>query len=271
MIYRKLLIQALLITGIFFSLLFVMRRVDWVGFFKIDSGKQKTEELLGELLWDVFKQKDGEILVTGAVNAVDSIVSSICRANHISPDHFKLHIVKNEEINAFMLPDGHLIIYSGLLIETENAEELAGVLGHEMAHHEQGHVMKKLIREVGLSVLVSITLGNGTPEVIQQVVKLISSSAFDRKLEEEADLMAVKYLQTAQIETEPFAQFLFRLAKSEGNQDKYLSWINTHPNSEERAKYILEAGKTGGKKYKPVISDSNWESMKKDIRVVVAQ
>ena len=74
---------------------------------------------------------------------------------------------------------------------------LSGVIAHELAHIEKKHVIKKLTREIGLSVLVSVISGQSDPGVISQIAKTLSSSAFDRKMEKEADMVGVQYLLNA--------------------------------------------------------------------------
>ena len=60
-------------------------------------------------------------------------------------------------------------------------------MAHEIGHIEHGDVMKKLVRDVGLSMLTTIAGGNGDQEIGQDMVRLLSSSAFDREQESEAD------------------------------------------------------------------------------------
>jgi predicted Zn-dependent protease len=105
---------------------------------------------------------------------------------------------------------------------------------------EKNHVMNKLIKEVGLSVLISMSTGNGNSEAIKSAIKQISSSAYDRKLETEADLTAVDYLEKAGIDPEPFANFLYRLADETKNLPSQIYWISTHPESKDRAENIIE-------------------------------
>jgi predicted Zn-dependent protease len=131
-----------------------------------------------------------------------------------------------------------MVVYSGLLKAVKNDGELAGVLGHELAHMELSHVMKKLGKEVGLSVLISITTGELGGDAIKEVIGMLSSSAYDRKLEKDADVQAVKYLMKAGIDHNDFANFLDRLGQEEAGVPKELSWLSTHPDSRERAKYI---------------------------------
>ena len=171
-------------------------------------------------------------------------------------------MLNKDEINAFALPNWHLIIYSGLIHNSDNQEEFTGVISHEIAHIELNHVMKKLVKEIGLSVLISMTTGNGGAEIIKETAKMLSSSAFDRNLEKEADIKAVDYLTTAKVNTEPFANFLYKLSDKEHEAPKYLTWISTHPDSRERAAYIVEYNKDKLTDYKPILSNETWEKFK---------
>jgi beta-barrel assembly-enhancing protease len=153
-------------------------------------------------------------------------------------------------------------VYCALIIDSENESELCGVLGHEIAHIQLSHVMKKLVKEIGLSVLISMTAGGGG-ETVKEAVKMLSSSAYDRTLEKEADLKSVEYLTAANINPEPFADFLYRMGDGEASSIKYLSWMSTHPDSKERAAYIVESIDKEKKDYKPVLAKSTWEKLKK--------
>lgn len=262
---KKLIIQGLLGIVLFFSGWYSLSKLDWLSIFNVQQTTDKTEQKLGELLWEVFKKSDQEVKNPIVLNAVDSIVNKICSANKIDRKSIKVHVLKNDEINAFALPDGHLIVYSALIENAENPEELSGVIGHEIAHIELNQVMKKLVKEIGLSVLISMTTGNGGPEVIKETAKMLSSSAFDRKMEKEADMKSVEYLVEAKINPEPFADFLYTLAEKEDPSLKYLSWISTHPDSKERAEYIIEYASSKKTKFKSVISLGTWQKVQKEL------
>ena len=196
------------------------------------------------------------------VNSVDSIVTAICTANKIDRESIKIHILNKDEINAFALPHGHLIVYTGLIVNSDNQEELTGVICHEIAHIENNHVMKKLVKETGISVLISMTGGNAGSEIVKETAKVLSSSAFDRGLEKEADMKAVDYMLAAKINPEPFANFLFRLSDKEDELSQYVKWISTHPDSKERAEYIVQY--TSGKKavYTHILSGETFVKVK---------
>jgi predicted Zn-dependent protease len=263
---KKPIIQGLITMLLFFGTWYVLTQIDWMKIFKVQQVTDKTEQKLGELFWEVFKKSEKEVKNTLVVNSVGSIVTQVCKTNKIDRSKLKIHILDKEDVNAFALPNGHLIIYSGLILNSDNQEELIGVVCHEIAHIELNHVMKKLVKEIGLSVLISITTGNSGAEVIRETAKMLSSSAFDRSLEKEADIKAVDYLVNANINPEPFADFLYKLSDTEHEAIKYLTWISTHPDSKDRAEYIIEYSKGKEKEYKSILSNETWAKLKAELK-----
>lgn len=263
---KKTMIHGFVLTALFFSTWLVLAQIDWIGIFKIQKASDKTEEKLGEIFWEVFQKSEVENNNTFVVSSVDSIVSKICSANEIDRKSIKLHIIEKDDINAFALPDGHLVVYSGLILKSENQEELSGVICHEIAHIQLKHVMQKLVKEVGLSFLISMATSNKGPEVIKQTVEMLSSSAFDRSMEKEADIKAVDFLVKTKINPESFANFLYKLSEKEGDGGEHFAWVSTHPESKERAEYIIEYSKNKEKIFKPILTIKTWEKLKEDLK-----
>lgn len=259
---KKTIIQGLIIIGSFFLTWFVLTKIDWVKVFIVQKVTDKTEEKLGDLFWKIFQKSEKENKDPFVLSSVDSIITKICTANKIEKELIKVHILNKDHINAFSLPNGYLIIYSGLIVNADNQEELSGVICHEIAHIELNHVMKKLVKEIGLSVLISMTSGNNNSEIMKETAKMLSSSAFDRNLEKEADIKAVDYLAKAKINPEPFANFLYKLSEKENETTKYLTWVSTHPESKERAEYIIEYSKDKKEKYEAILTNDTWTNLK---------
>jgi len=237
---KKILTELVLTVGIIVAVWFGLSQVDWMKLFKIKQTTQNTEEKIGDLFWKMMQNSETEMTSDSIVAPVDSILTRICKANSIDRKKIKLHLLRKDDINAFALPGNHLVIYSGLITTCGNEAELYGVIGHELAHMEKNHVMNKLVKEIGLSVLISMSTGNGNSEAIKSAIQQISSSAYDRKLETEADFTAVDYLEKAGIDPEPFANFLYRLADESKNLPSQIYWISSHPESKERAEKIIE-------------------------------
>ncbi|MBS1952095.1 MAG: hypothetical protein OJF59_000961 [Cytophagales bacterium] len=262
---NKILLQFFITVAVFATIYFGLSQIDWIAVLKVKEASKKTEEKLGDFFWELFSKADEEIHDEKTVAIIDSLVNHLCEANSIDQTKIKIHILKNGEVNAFTLPNNYLVIYSGLIKSTENEAELLGVVGHELAHMEKGHVMKKLIKEIGLSALISMTAGGGG-QTVKEALKLLSSSAYDRDLEREADITSVEYMIRARIDPEPFANFMYRLSDKEKNLPSQAYWISTHPDSKERAEYIINyiKGKTFIKK--PLLTESQWKELKERVK-----
>jgi len=255
-------LQGLALTGSFLLLWQALDRVEWVEKLGVKAFSAATEKKIGDFLIDTLVPPGDEVNDEEIKHPTDSLARKICRENHIDSASLKIHIVKKDDINAFALPDRHLVIYTGLIKFCDSPEELCGVMAHEMAHIELEHVVQKLAKEVGLSVLISAAGGGGT-EIMKEAAKTLSSSAFDRKLEKAADFKAVDYLLKARINPEPFSDFLYKMADKNPAMANY-TWLSTHPDSNERAEYILERVKASKKpdSYIVLFSAAQWEKIK---------
>lgn len=261
----KALFKGLSIVVTFFGIWFLLSQIDYITFFKIDKAKSATEKGVGDMIWDQIKTTE-DIIVNDSINKrLDELLKPLCKENGIERDSLKVHIIQKDEVNAFALPDGHLVVYSGLIGASKNEQALIGVLGHEIAHIENNHVMKKLSKEIGFSVLMSITTGNNNSGVIREVMHTLSSSAYDRSLEKEADIASVEYMIKAKVDPAPFADFLYEMS-FDNKLASALSWVNSHPESEERAKYVLEYIKGKKLSKKTVLSQTEWEYFRRAVK-----
>ncbi len=264
---KKIIIQGILIVAAFFATWFLLKNIDWMDIFNAEEKSEKTEEKLGDLFWEMIEKTEHEVKNTEITAPIDSLLRKICTENGIERGGVKLHVVKSDDVNAFALPNKHLVIFTGLAEASENEAALSGVIGHELAHIELNHVMKKLIKEIGLSVLISMTTGNSAGgEGIKEAARLLSSSAYDRKLEKEADIKAVDYLSEANIPSGPFADFLYSISDHEPDFAKNLTWVSTHPDSKERAKYILEYSQGKAIEAKDVLAPGSWDNLKQALQ-----
>jgi beta-barrel assembly-enhancing protease len=258
---QKVFVQGILIIAVFFAAFFGMSQIDWMTIFHVEENRKNTEEKLGELFWDNYRRTEEVVTNDRVINSIDSLLNHVCKKNNIDRETIHMHILDKDEVNAFVLPGGHLIIYTGLVLDSDNQEEVLGVIGHELAHLELNHVMQKLVKEVGLSALLTMAGGRNSSEAITSAARLLSSSAFDRNFEKEADLKAVDYLIEADVDPEPFADFLYKMSTRE-KSIAYQAWISTHPESEERSKYVVEYFKGKDFKKKPVLHPDSWERLR---------
>jgi len=255
--------KGLFIIVFFFGLWFLLAQIDFVSLFKINSLKTKTESSIGDLIWKQIETTEDVIYDISITNTLDSLLLPLCQENNINRDNLKIHIIQKEEINAFAMPDNHLVVYTGLILNCKNEQALLGILGHEIAHIEEKHVMKKLSKEIGFSVLMSLSGANSG--AIKEILQTLSSTAYDRGLEQEADIKSVQYMLNAGINPKPFADFMYELSLNNGMHE-YVYWLSTHPESEARAKYILNYLKGKKIKNKQILGQQNWKAFQQKIK-----
>lgn len=258
---KKLVLQAA-IGLVFFSLLWILLiQANWMSFFHVEKKTDDLNGRLGNLIYESIDQTE-RINKDPLINrGLDSILYGLCKKNDIDTSGLRIHLVEKDMVNAFATPGRHIFVFSGLISETDQQEELIGVISHELAHISQDHVMKKLVTEVGLSALVAMTSGSGGVAVSGELVQLLSSSAYSRKLESEADFKGADYLIQARVNPSGLADFLYKMAsRSENAYNMY--WIQSHPDSKERAGKLIEyvKGKLG--KPMPLIADTSWKQFK---------
>ena len=246
----------IVILGVFAALFFWLSSIDWAGLFTLEDRSRETEEKLGDLFWEHLGDEGEQISDSITVSVMDSLVIRICNSNQISRERIKVHVFRANVINAFAMPGGHLVVNSQLIQECKNPEQLCGVLAHEIAHIQLRHVMGKLTREVGTSVLLGITTVGSDSGLFAEIMASLSSKTFDREMEREADLKAVEYLVNARIDALPFSEFLF--STGENATESPLRWLSTHPSSRERQEYVNQEIDRMQGATSSIISNDSW-------------
>lgn len=254
--------HALMLVGAFFALWFGLAQVDWISLLRVQRAADATEQQIGKAVWEVISRSSDLDRNPQLTAPLDTLLRRLCDAANNRDCPVRLYVMRDKEVNAFALPDGRMIITTGLLRDVQNEAELAGVIGHEYAHIEGRHVMNKLAKEIGLAVLISTNTGGA--DVVQQVLQSLSSTAYDRRLESEADRRSVELMIAARIDPKALGDLTYRLGQSgRADQATYLRWLSTHPEPEERSLAILEQARDADVKPEPVLTSEAWAAMKK--------
>ena len=246
----------------FFGTWIGLCQVDFVEIFHVEQLTKDNERRIGEFVLNAVKRGSEDLDSETVQACVESIKRRLCVANGVEDTSITIHVLVKDDVNAFALPDRHLVIYTGLIDYCKTPEELSGVIAHEIAHMEGKHVMKKLAKEVGLSMLTTVAGGESSGEIGREMVKLLSSTAFDREQETEADIAAVHMMAKAGIDPECLADFLFRLSHEKNNIPKHFEWLSTHPNSQDRSAEILKLRKKETWTSNPITDEDTWDSVK---------
>ncbi|MBM3918324.1 MAG: M48 family metallopeptidase [Sphingomonadales bacterium] len=244
----------------------VLSTMEWVKLLRIKENTQATEDKIGKLLWEQISNSETVLERRSVTEPMDELLSRLCSRNGIEKSRFRLHIVDNSEINAFAMPGGHIVVYTGLLEETHNEAEIMGILAHEMSHVLLRHVMKSLGAEVGMTVLANAASGGIGGETLNQMAKFLAQGAYSRSLEEEADRNTVQLLVSSGISPLPMADFLKRMTKEDKKDILESEWLSTHPDAQKRAKNISQWAGADTITVAPVLSNRSWQKLREGIR-----
>ncbi len=148
------------------------------------------------------------------------------------PLHFV--VVKSDEVNAFALPNGHVIIYSGILDKLQNLNELTALCAHESVHVNNRHSIKMLCRNLAGYFFISLILSdvNGIMAVLADNAQQLHSLSYSRKFEQEADEQGLKIMMNNHIDPNGMVELFALIEKEEKIAVPKI--ISTHPLTKER-------------------------------------
>lgn len=142
-------------------------------------------------------------------------------------------VVNNSQINAFALPNGEIVIFTGILEQMENYEELVGLISHEVAHINKRHSMKMLARNVSGYIFISAIFSdvNGIMAIISDNANNLQSLSYSRRFEREADSEGFRLMVSNHVNPDGMVWLFQRLQKEDQLVPEFIS---THPMTEKR-------------------------------------
>lgn len=149
---------------------------------------------------------------------------------------WEVKIIRNDSVlNAFCTPGGYIYVYTGLIKYLDAEDDLAGVMGHEIAHADLRHSTRSMTREYGVDMLMRIIAGSD-PGALATLVRGLTSLKYSRCHESEADAASVEYLSGTNYACNATASFFEKLNAQGGN--RVPQFLSTHPSPENRVRDI---------------------------------
>ncbi len=177
---------------------------------------------------------------------VQQIVEQLKPHASIPEMNFEVTVVNSEQVNAMALPGGQMIVYTGLIKKAENAEQLAGVIAHEMSHATLRHGIQQISQSLGIVAAIQLMVGDvgGLVALGSQIAQESVLTSYSRAAETEADLEGARMLHAAQIDPTSMSSFFSKLKHEDGDIPGVISWLSTHPQHEDRIVAITEYTKS---------------------------
>jgi len=168
---------------------------------------------------------------------------------------YRWYVSNDKEVNAFALPGGIVVVNAGLIAKAASADELAGVLAHEIQHVEHRHTLQQMIHAAGWAAVLAVVLGD-VSAITAIVVHQLGNLRNSRHLEAQADADGLKALAHAGIPVEGMASMFRRLqAEEERRGGDVPSLLSSHPATAERIADLERLSKTLQCKCKSLIYD----------------
>ncbi len=193
--------------------------------------------------------------------AVTDFYTQQGKADLLTGYKWEFNLVDDKAVNAWCMPGGKVVVYTGLLPVTQNEASLAVVMGHEIAHalaqHGNERMSQGLVQQMG-GMALSVAVANqpaATQDLFLQAYGIGSTVGgtlpFGRKQELEADRYGLIFSAMAGYNPQEAIAFWERMAKVGGSGNKPPEFLSTHPSDETRIKKVREYVKEAMKYYKP--------------------
>ncbi|MBI1305891.1 MAG: M48 family metalloprotease [Bacteroidetes bacterium] len=224
-----------------------------VNLFTIDDdkalGAQVADEIAGDPATYPILDSAQYPLAYQHLHRIANTIFASGKLKHLDDFVWQMRIIQDDSVlNAFCTPGGYIYVYSGIIKYLDSEDQLAGVLGHEMAHADERHSTEAMTKAYGTEVLFAIVFGNdqGT---LAQIAKGMLELKYSRTNESEADMRSVDYLYPTEYDARGAARFFEKIVAAGGSSGP--EFLSTHPSPENRVEAITAhwqelGGKEGG-------------------------
>ena len=206
----------------------------------------EEEKKLGKTIALDLEKRVGLIKDPALQYFLDQLGYSLVAQVGPTPFEFKFYLINAPDPNAFAIPGGHIFVTTGLIVLSENEQEVAGVLGHEIGHVTARHVAQmiersKKIKIATLAAMIAGMLVGGGGKASQAVVTTAMAGAealalkYTRENETDADQHGLQYVLKAGYDPQGLVTFLNKIYKiSLTMAPRIPPYLSTHPAVEDR-------------------------------------
>jgi predicted Zn-dependent protease len=194
-------------------------------------------------------------------NAAERYLNSIGQTDYLKGYQWEYKLVEDKAVNAWCMPGGKIVVYTGILPITKDDAGLATVMGHEVAHALANHGAQRMsaaqLQQLGAAGVAVAT--GGTSESTQQIAmqaygagsNVLGMLPFSRKHENEADMIGIKLMAIAGYNPDNALAFWQRMSAASGGGAP-MEILSTHPSDDTRInniKKLIPQAKAEAKKF----------------------
>jgi predicted Zn-dependent protease len=219
----------------------------------------EEEKKLGKTIVYDLEKRVGLIKDPALQRFLDQIGYSLVAQIGPTAFEFNFYLINAPEPNAFAIPGGHIFVTTGLLILSENEQEVAGVMGHEIAHVTARHVAEMIERSKKLNIatlaaIIAGVLAGGGGKASQAAATTALAGAealalkYTRENEVEADQTGLQYILRGGYDPQGLVTFLNKIYKTSLTMaPRVPPYLSTHPAVEDRISLLENLIQVGTK------------------------
>jgi Zn-dependent protease with chaperone function len=221
------------------------------------------EERVGQLVAEQLAPAERRCVDPAGQAGIDRIVGRLLAPLPGQPYTVRVVVLDVPAVNALAAPGGWIVVFRGLLERTRGAEELAGVLAHELQHVLQRHATRALLQHASMALLVSILTGDpsGTLGVGMEGARALATLEYSRQFETEADVDGMRLLLTTGIDPGGMIAFFESLAREGVGTPADFAYLSTHPSPEDRLARLRDLARGAPAGATPLMSAGQWRDI----------
>jgi predicted Zn-dependent protease len=195
------------------------------------------------------------------VAAVDEFCKTHCDENPFKGYQWEINLIEDAQVNAWAMPGGKVVVYTGILPIAQTETGLAVIMGHEIAHVFAGHGEERMSQGL-LTQLGGVALSTALQKQPEQTQNLFMTAyglgsqigvllPYSRLHESEADRLGLIFMAMAGYNPNESVEFWKRMAAAKGEQAAPPEFLSTHPADDTRIRKLQELIPEAMEYYKP--------------------
>lgn len=161
-------------------------------------------------------------------------------SGHLEGINWEVIVVNEPMVNAFCLPAGKIVVFTGLLDHFKSDAEVATVIGHEVGHAVARHVAEGITKNLWFAILQLVLYQFVMPDLVNTMSALFLRLPFSRKMEIEADYIGLLLLASAGYDPRIAPKVYEKLGKL-GGDVALGEYLSTHPSGKKRSQLLAQA------------------------------
>ncbi len=178
----------------------------------------------------------------------------------------KVTVLRKREVNAYAIPGGNIVIYTGLLDKMQHYDELVALLGHESSHINERHTTRSILKEASTKLFLIFFMDvSQIGGILLLNADKLRGLSYSRSLENEADEKGLEVMRKNKVDMKGMLRMFTRLKEADtlGTPD----FLNTHPLTNKRiknTKKLIDQSVQNDTKVDPVLQELWLNLQKKD-------